>query len=141
MSVDGRNRDFESPLEQRNVQWTVAAIALAVLTLVIIGWQAKLHWSHPDAGLRDELAEMASGQTAVVQIDINRARSHELALLPGVGPVLAERIVDDRDRNGEFISIADLRRVFGIGPKKIDEISRLCVVGNDAAKREESHRK
>ena len=77
-------------------------------------------------------------EIAGVQIDINHAQAYELALLPGVGPVLADRIVADRNRNGEFISIDDLRRVFGIGEKKIEEISRLCVVGKEPLSRIEN---
>jgi competence protein ComEA len=37
--------------------------------------------------------------------------------LPGVGPVLARRIIADREQRGPFGSIANLRRVKGIGPR------------------------
>ncbi len=49
------------------------------------------------------------------QIDINTADAAQLALLPGVGPALAARIIDDRSQRGAFASVADLRRVKGIG--------------------------
>jgi competence ComEA-like helix-hairpin-helix protein len=49
-------------------------------------------------------------------IDINRASAAELEALPGIGPVLAERIVAHRARNGRFASVADLENVSGIGP-------------------------
>jgi DNA uptake protein ComE-like DNA-binding protein len=40
--------------------------------------------------------------------------------------VLAKRVVDDRQRNGDFITIQDLARVHGIGPKTIDRIKVYC---------------
>lgn len=49
-------------------------------------------------------------------IDVNRASATELEQLPGVGPVLAARIVADREENGPFGSVDDLERVSGIGP-------------------------
>jgi competence protein ComEA len=39
--------------------------------------------------------------------------------LPGIGPKLAQRIEEDRQKNGEFASLEDLRRVRGIGPSRI----------------------
>lgn len=50
------------------------------------------------------------------RIDVNRASAAELALLPGIGPALAGRIVEDRERNGPFATLDDLVRVRGIGP-------------------------
>jgi len=39
-----------------------------------------------------------------------------------VGPVLAERILEDRKRNGPFRSVEDLRRVKGIGEKTLERL-------------------
>jgi competence protein ComEA len=52
---------------------------------------------------------------AGVRLDINRATAAELEALPGIGPVLARRIVEDREANGPFASVDDLDRVEGIG--------------------------
>lgn len=49
-------------------------------------------------------------------LDVDRASAAELEQLPGIGPALALRIVDDRNRNGPFGSITNLQRVRGIGP-------------------------
>ena len=50
------------------------------------------------------------------QIDLDSADADTLALLPGIGPALAGRIVEDRNRLGAFGGIAGLQRVRGIGP-------------------------
>lgn len=51
-------------------------------------------------------------------ININRATAGELDSLPGIGPVLASRIIDYRKANGPFISVDDLQKVSGIGSAK-----------------------
>ena len=53
---------------------------------------------------------------APMAIDLNSAGADELSLLPGVGPALAARIVEDRQARGPFRSIEDLDRVRGVGP-------------------------
>ncbi|MCR5163108.1 MAG: ComEA family DNA-binding protein [Thermoguttaceae bacterium] len=55
-------------------------------------------------------------------VDINSANEHELRLLPGIGEVMARKIVADRDANGPFQSIEDLERVQGIGKKKRESL-------------------
>jgi competence protein ComEA len=65
-------------------------------------------------------------QTGLV-IDINQASPRELSILPQVGPVLARRIVENRDRLGSFVSVDDLDRVHGIGPSTLQQIRRYCV--------------
>lgn len=53
---------------------------------------------------------------APLAIDLNTAGTDELSLLPGVGPSLAARIVEDRMSRGPFRAIDDLDRVRGVGP-------------------------
>jgi len=55
-------------------------------------------------------------------VSLNRATAEELASLPGIGPVLAERIVQDRMRNGPFRDLRQLDRVEGIGPSKVEAL-------------------
>ena len=61
-------------------------------------------------------------------IDLNTATPEQLDALPGVGPVLAQRIVDWRTAHGRFDSIDQLREVSGIGPSKFDDIRALVTV-------------
>ena len=62
------------------------------------------------------------------RIDINRAGVSELSDLPGVGAVLAGRIVAYRERNGPFAAVEDLLDVSGIGEGKLAAIRELSVV-------------
>ena len=61
-------------------------------------------------------------------LDVNRADAAELARLPGVGPSLAQRIVEERERRGRFHSPEALRYVLGMGPKKLAAIRRFITV-------------
>lgn len=63
------------------------------------------------------------------RIDVNRASAAELALLPGIGPALAARIVEERERNGPFVSLDDLVRVRGIGPAILAGLADEAVAG------------
>jgi competence protein ComEA len=55
-------------------------------------------------------------------VSINSASASELESLPGVGPVIARRIVDYRVANGGFKSVDELEAVKGIGPKTLAKI-------------------
>lgn len=67
-----------------------------------------------DSGLEQPGAVTEDGR-----IRINDATSAELESLPGVGPVLAERIVDHREASGRFEHVEDLLDVSGIGEAKL----------------------
>lgn len=55
-------------------------------------------------------------------ININRATAHQLDALDGIGPVIAQRIVEYRKINGSFLTIDDLQKVSGIGAAKFAQI-------------------
>jgi competence protein ComEA len=61
-------------------------------------------------------------------LDINRASAEELEALPGIGPVLAARIVEYRQLYGRFQSVDELIEVRGIGPKRLEQIRPYVVV-------------
>ena len=61
-------------------------------------------------------------------IDLNTASAHELETLPGIGRVMAERIIVHREVNGPFPSVDDVEDVPGIGPKTLESIRPLVTV-------------
>lgn len=62
------------------------------------------------------------------RININSASSFQLQQLPGIGPSIAQRIIDYRDQNGAFEDTIDVVNVSGIGPATYDKIKDLITV-------------
>ena len=61
-------------------------------------------------------------------VNINTASAAELQTLSGIGPSMAQSIIDERTKNGAFASVDDLMRVSGIGEKKLAKIKDcICV--------------
>jgi competence protein ComEA len=69
-------------------------------------------------------------QTAAPQVDLNQATVSDLEALPGIGPKLAQRVIDHRDARGPFTKVEDLRDVKGIGRKKFDRLRPHVLVTN-----------
>ena len=61
------------------------------------------------------------------KININKATIEELDSLPGVGEATANKIVNYRDKNGEFKSIEEIKNVNGIGDKKFQDMKDLII--------------
>ena len=72
-------------------------------------------------------AEPEDGGTAVKPVNINTAGVSELDGLPGIGPVLAQHIVDWRTENGPFQTAEDLLKVEGIGPATLENLQN-CII-------------
>jgi competence protein ComEA len=105
--------DFMRPREQR----TVAVLAAGALALLAAIW-----WRH--GGYRGGVVDIdrAPPLVAKFQVDVNRADWPELIQLPGIGPTLAQRLIDDREQNGKFRDVEELSRVGGIGPRTLERI-------------------
>lgn len=70
----------------------------------------------------------AGGAPAGGKVNLNTASLAELDTLPGIGPALAQRIVDYRTAHGGFRSVDDLRRVEGIGDAKFAQLKDRVTV-------------
>ena len=77
----------------------------------------------------DTVAQMEPSTTPVrPRLDLNRASAGELESLPGIGAVLAQRVIAFRESVGRFQKIEDLREVKGIGAKTFDRLKSFVMV-------------
>ena len=115
-------------------------LLVVVLLLIGAGWDAWRAASVPPprAGGTTPTAQIAipdsvevrvrvsaaseTGSVAPPRVDLNRADAGELDRLPGIGPVLAARIVEHRRRHGPFRSVDELRAVRGVGPRLLERL-------------------
>jgi len=72
-------------------------------------------WAQPQVRTHESAA-------AIKPISINKANAEELQAVRGIGPALAERIVNYRDANGGFKSLDQLKEVRGIGDMKFEKM-------------------
>jgi len=70
----------------------------------------------------------AAGPGGTASVNLNTATSEQLQTLPGVGPVLAQRIIAYRDEHGGFKSVSELRQVSGIGDARYQELKDRVTV-------------
>jgi competence protein ComEA len=83
----------------------------------------------PVASLADQPSHAAAQKRSHQGLlDLNRATDQDFEALPGVGPKLAERIMEYRRSVGAFHSSEELRAVKGIGRKKFERIRSLVTV-------------
>lgn len=86
--------------------------------------EPHLDFGRPPSGRRTVSERVA----AAARLDLNRADVASLQALPGIGPALADRIVEAR-RQRPFADVDDLQRVAGIGPATVDRLRPLVTVG------------
>ncbi len=89
--------------------------------------------SPSNSSAESTLSEMNSAESSepskqIEPININAARDIDFIALPGIGEVLAERIVAYRDEYGAFESIDDLLNVDGIYQSKLDSIREYIIL-------------
>ena len=94
------------------------------------GMRVELHPSNPQSA-QLAITPMSSGKRLIlgIPIQVNQAPFHDLAIVPGISDSLARRIVESRTSNGPFKTWSDLRRVKGIGPKKVTSLRSYLSVG------------
>lgn len=114
------------------VLWLLVAVDRADSsdTLVSVkdtGVTPAIHHSEPEsAASKPDHSGMRKPASSEC-ININSATVNELTALPGVGPVIAGRIAEYRDKHGPFKRLTDVDRVKGIGPVKLKKLEgRIC---------------
>jgi len=73
-------------------------------------------------------APQAAAATPQFPINLNTATAEQLEAIPGIGPVLAQRIIEYRQTHGRFQSVDELLEVRGIGPKRLESMRPYVVV-------------
>lgn len=99
-----------------------ASAFLLGAAVALVGVRAYQAW-----GSRPTFCE----RSGAYRIDLNRADRAELLQLPGVGDSMAERILT-RQRDGGFATVADLRRVKGVGPATLERLRPWVAVSRDS---------
>ena len=110
-------------------------ILLVMSVLFLLG----LLGTHLSAGDRGAAVSVSTGISAQLPepeieeppaaVDINTADAALLQTLPGIGEVLARRIIDWREANGPFLTEEDLLAVDGIGPATLEKIRGQITLG------------
>jgi competence ComEA-like helix-hairpin-helix protein len=107
----------------------LSVVAVSVIAISVFQWMNRREvakapaWSVEDVLIdtlqaKADLTVSTADDADRTTTDVNAALRSELTRLPGIGAVLADRIIASRERKGPFTSLVDLQRVQGIGPKK-----------------------
>ncbi len=108
-------------------------IILAALCMVLFAASAALYArdARPFADITIEdgafrktftLAQVEERLKEARRVCVNTASAEEITVIPGIGPAIASRIVEYREKNGRFYRLEDLVEVRGIGPVKLESM-------------------
>lgn len=106
-----------------------AALAGAAVTAMIIAADGPMLAGAAPARGTKATKTAAPDNADKTPIDINAADAEKLATLPGIGPSIAQRIVDYRKEHGPFKSVDELVNVRGVGEKLLGRLRDHVTVG------------
>ena len=123
-------------------EWLLLALGAAFLTVLVFayvkmsktaegdGYTITTQRQLPETAPEEETEEpLLDEPEESGPVDINTASQEELETLSGVGPVLAQRIIEYREANGPFQSLEELLEVKGIGEKTLEKFREDITLG------------
>jgi competence protein ComEA len=99
-----------------------AAAACLILTLALLS--APVPCAAAPSGSK---AAPAAGE----RIDINSASAEQLVVIPGIGKVMADRIIQFREEHGPFSKVEELLKIKGIGEKSLEKLRPYIKIGKN----------
>ncbi len=118
---------------KNRVVWLLLVIELVFLTTLMGFYLGRNTGDTPVhvSKLPEETEATVSSTEASgpLVVNINTATAAEFEKLPGIGPILAKRIVEYRNANGPFSTVSELTKVDGIGPDRLKNILDYVTLG------------
>lgn len=113
-------------MNKNRKRFELALLALTAALVLLTVWRCYDH--HPQPLILQTL-EISAPDEGEGCLDINTATAAELEELPGIGPVLAQRIISWREENGPFTQQEDVLSVAGIGDATYETIKPYISFG------------
>ena len=135
----GRNTRVETIQTTKTVHETVPGETVVVLREVLVTLPPETTLptvpatepsvrSEPVKQTEPKKSSNSSEKKVTFPVNINTASKKELDALPGIGEVLAQRIIDYRSANGPFSTVDELTKVKGIGAKTLEKLKPYATV-------------
>jgi len=106
-----------SPAQSRTLS------CLAVIIVAAAGYTIFTDfYVSPRMVVMQDKPAISENYASILQLDINTSPADSLELAPGIGPVLAGRIIAYRSKHGPFASFDSLTNVSGIGPVSLEKL-------------------
>ena len=116
-----------------NAEWILLGLTAVFLCGVLLHARAEYRKTAAEPVYVETQAQLPPEEIEIRRVNINTAGAAELAALPGIGEVLAERIVRWRESHGAFEDPEDLLQVSGIGEKKLEALRDWIALDEEGA--------